>query len=40
MIALGAKVINNSGMTIPATCDIIIEDMRQKGAKVELVPAT
>jgi len=36
MIALGAKVINNSGMTIPATCDIIIEDMRQKGAKVDL----
>lgn len=39
MIALGAKVINNSGMTIPATCDIILEDMRQKGATVELVGA-
>ena len=36
MIALGAKVINNSGMTIPATCDIIIEDMQRKGAKLEL----
>jgi len=39
MIALGAKVINNSGMTIPATCDIIIADLRQKGAAVELRPA-
>ncbi|TAK95660.1 MAG: (d)CMP kinase [Verrucomicrobia bacterium] len=39
MIALGAKVINNSGMTIPATCDIIIADMQAKGAKVELVAA-
>jgi cytidylate kinase len=39
MIALGAKVINNSGMTIPATCDIIIEDMKAKGAKLELAAA-
>jgi cytidylate kinase len=39
MIALGAKVINNSGMTIPATCDLIIEDMKRKGAKLEMLAA-
>jgi cytidylate kinase len=39
MIALGAKVINNSGMTIPATCDIIIKDLIVKGAKLEVAEA-
>jgi cytidylate kinase len=39
MIALGARVINTSHMTIPETCDLIIEDMRHKGAKFELVSA-
>src|SRR3982751_2748132 len=32
MIALGAKIINNSHMSIEATCKLIIEDLQQKGA--------
>jgi hypothetical protein len=39
MIALGAKVINNSGLTIPATCEIILADMQDKGAKLQLPAA-
>lgn len=34
MIALGARVINTSSLTIEATCKLIIEDLRQKGAKL------
>ena len=37
MIALGARVINTSGLTIEATCKIIIEDLQKKGAKLESV---
>jgi len=36
MIALGARVINTSNMTIPDTCKLIIEDLQKKGAKLEL----
>lgn len=39
MIALGARVINTSHLTIPDTCKLIIEDLRQKGAKLELAAA-
>ena len=39
MIALGAKVINTSGMTIEKTCEIIIEDMQKKGAGLGLAVA-
>lgn len=37
MIALGALVINTSSLTIEATCDLIIADLKRKGAPVELV---
>lgn len=40
MIALGARVINTSDLTIPATCQLIIEDLRAKGAQLENVPTT
>ena len=40
MVALGARVINTSGITIPATCDIIIQELRRKGAKLDLPAAT
>lgn len=36
MIALGARVINTSNMTIPDTCTLIIKDLRHKGARLEL----
>lgn len=39
MIALGARVINTSHMTIESTCKLIIEDLRQKGAKLEMAAA-
>lgn len=39
MIALGARVINTSNLTIEATCKLIIEDLRQKGAKLEAAAA-
>lgn len=39
MIALGAKLINTSNLTIEATCQLILEDLRQKGAKLELMAA-
>ena len=39
MIALGARVINTSHLTIPDTCKLIIEDLHQKGAKLELAAA-
>jgi cytidylate kinase len=32
MIALGAKVIDNSGMTIPKTCEIIIAEVNRRMA--------
>jgi cytidylate kinase len=34
MIALGAKVINNSGMTVEETSDLIICDFRKRSAQV------
>lgn len=34
MIALGARVINTSHLTIEATCKLIIEDLQAKGAKL------
>lgn len=37
MIALGARVINTSNLTIEATCKLIIEDLQAKGAKLENV---
>jgi len=39
MIALGARVINTSHMTIEATCKLIIEDLRAKGANLGPVAA-
>jgi cytidylate kinase len=39
MIALGARVIDTSKLTIEATCKLIIEDLQQKGAKLEPVAA-
>ncbi len=39
MIALGARVINTSNLTIEATCQLIIEDLRQKGAKLDAAAA-
>ena len=39
MIALGARQINTSSLTIEATCKLIIEDLQQKGAKLELAAA-
>lgn len=39
MIALGARVINTSNLTIPATCKLIIEDLQVKGAKLEYIAA-
>ena len=30
MIALGAMVIDNSGMTIPKTCEIIIAEVNKR----------
>jgi cytidylate kinase len=35
MIALGARVINTSHLTIEATCKLIIEDLQAKGAKLD-----
>lgn len=35
MIALGARVINTSNLTIEATCKLIIKDLRAKGAKLD-----
>lgn len=35
MIALGARVINTSHLTIEATCKLIIEDLRAKGARLD-----
>jgi cytidylate kinase len=40
MIALGARVINTSHLTIEATCKLIIEDLRHKGAKLESIVAS
>lgn len=37
MIALGARVINTSHLTIEATCKLIIEDLQAKGAKLDSV---
>jgi cytidylate kinase len=34
MIALGAKVINNSGMTAPQTSELIINDIKTRLAQV------
>lgn len=39
MIALGARVIDTSKLTIEETCKLIIEDLQQKGAKLESVAA-
>jgi len=39
MIALGARVVNTSHLTIPDACQLIIEDLRKKGAKLEPEPA-
>ena len=39
MIALGARQINTSNLTIDGTCRLIIEDLQQKGAKLELAAA-
>lgn len=39
MVALGAKTINTSHLTIESTCKLIIEDLRAKGAKLETVAA-
>jgi hypothetical protein len=33
MIALGARVIDNSGMTIERTCEIIIADVNRRMAE-------
>jgi cytidylate kinase len=37
MIALGARVINTSHLTIEATCKLIIEDLQAKGVKLDSV---
>lgn len=39
MVALGARTIDTGKMTIEETCKLIIEDLQQKGAKLEHVAA-